>query len=75
MKLPFAFARRHGVLIESLSDSVATVLALPTASAASLLEVRRVTGVPLRVREAPAHEFNAHLQATYEAVGSNSDQM
>jgi general secretion pathway protein E len=75
MKLPFAFARRHGVLITSISPDSAVVLAHANASAESLLEVRRLAGVPLHYKEVSEAEFNACLQATYEAVQSDSDQM
>ena len=75
MKLPFTFARRHGVLIESSSADGATVLAAPRASTSALLEVRRVTGVPLRLREVSEAEFDVRLQAIYEAGQADSEQM
>ena len=75
MKLPFTFARRHGVLIESSSPDGAAVLAAPRASASALLEVRRVTGVPLRLREVSEAEFDVRLQAIYEAGQADSEQM
>ena len=75
MRLPFAFARRHGVLVESVNADGATVLALASATADALLEVRRCIGAPLRLREIPEHEFNARLQAIYEAGQAESEQM
>ncbi len=75
MKLPFTFARRHGVLIESSSPDGAAVLAAPRASTSALLEVRRVTGVPLRLREVSEAEFDVRLQAIYEAGQADSEQM
>ena len=75
MKLPFAYARRHGVLIDSLTDHAATVLALPTATADAILEVRRVAARPLVLKEVPPQEFNARLQAAYEAQSGDSEQM
>ncbi len=75
MKLPFTFARRYGVLIESSSPASASVLAAPRATAAALLEVRRVTGVALQLREVSELEFDHHLQAIYEAGQADSEQM
>ena len=75
MKLPFTFARRFGVLIESSSPDSASVLAAPRATAAALLEVRRVAGVALQLREVSELEFDQRLQAIYEAGQADSEQM
>ena len=75
MKLPFTFARRYGVLVESASPDSVSVLASPRATAAALLEVRRVTGMALQLREVSELEFDHQLQAIYEAGQADSEQM
>ncbi|MGD9604030.1 MAG: type II secretion system ATPase GspE [Gammaproteobacteria bacterium] len=75
MKLPFAFARRHGVLVESSGPDGTTVLAAPRASVAALLEVQRVVEAPLRLHEVNEQEFDRRLQSLYEAGTADSEQM
>ena len=64
--LPFAFAKRHGVLVQEYEDGRAVVLCRPDVSTASLAEARRYLGRPLRVREVSAEEFDGVLQRAYE---------
>ena len=46
--LPFAFAKRHGVLIQELRDGTAEAIYRTGAAAQSLAEVRRFAGMPVQ---------------------------
>ncbi|MBI4696000.1 MAG: type II secretion system ATPase GspE [Gammaproteobacteria bacterium] len=74
MRLSFAFARRHGVLVERVDERGAEVLTLPDTRAEVLLEVRRALGCPLTVRDVAPDEFNLRLQAAYEAASGQTEQ-
>ena len=65
--LPFAFAKRHGVLIQQMHDGVAEAIYRTGAAAQSIAEVRRFAGMPVRFAEVDAETFDAKLQAAYES--------
>ena len=65
--LPFAFAKRHGVLIKDARDGVVHAIYRTGATTASLAEARRYAGVPLIFAEVDAPTFDASLQAAYES--------
>ncbi len=75
MKLPFSFARKHGVIVESFNESGAVVLAAPRATAAAIIEARRAVGVPIELREVSQGEFDRSLQSLYETGQADSEQM
>jgi len=64
--LPFAFARRHGVMVsESDADSI-TLICRKTLSAATFLEVQRYFQKTIKVQKVEDGAFDALLQQTYE---------
>ena len=65
--LPFAFAKRHGVLIQELRDGAAQAIYKTGTAAQSIAEVRRFAGVPVRFAEVDPETFDARLQAAYES--------
>jgi general secretion pathway protein E len=65
--LPFAFAKRHGVLIQDAHDGVFRAIYRRGASPQSLAEVRRYAGAPIAFSEVDAPTFDATLQAAYES--------
>ena len=65
-KLPYSFAKRHGVLIESLEPSVTHVVHRPGVQASTLLELRRKTKRPLALKPVDAETFNGLLARSYE---------
>jgi general secretion pathway protein E len=65
--LPFAFAKRHGVLIEDLHDGTAQAIYRAGATTQGIAEVRRFAGVPVRFTEVDAEAFDARLQTAYES--------
>ncbi|HZF31295.1 MAG TPA: type II secretion system ATPase GspE [Gammaproteobacteria bacterium] len=65
--LPFAFAKRHGVLIQELRDGVVHAIYRTGASPLSLAEVRRYAGRPVTFAEVDPQSFDARIQAAYES--------
>ncbi len=73
LRVPFAFARRHGLLVRARADGSAECLYRAPAVASALAEVRRLLRVPLSYTPVGPDEFDALLQKTYEA-GTESMQ-
>ncbi len=73
--LPFAFAKRHGVLVLGYVDGRARALARPDTAPLALAETRRFIGVPLLLEVVAAEEFDARLQETYERESNSTMQM
>ncbi len=71
----FAFARRHGVMVDGISEGIANVLYREGASTASFTELRRILGVPLRLTRVDPAEFGRLLQQTYERHSGEAAQM
>jgi general secretion pathway protein E len=69
--LPYAFAKRHGVLISRIEDDHVELLHRRKFSPGALAEVRRVTGRKLTLSPASDEQFDALLAQTYE---QGSDQ-
>jgi general secretion pathway protein E len=74
-KLSFAFAKRHGVLIRQVVDGVAEAIYRDKVAPQSVAEVRRFTGLPLRLERVTEEEFDAALRHAYEAGTSSAMQM
>ncbi len=66
-RLPFAFAKRHGVLIDAVDGGRAHAIFRAGASPQSLAEVRRFVGAPVAFEPVDATEFDRRLQAAYES--------
>ncbi len=69
-RLPFAYARRHGVLVTGLREGRATLVHRRGVRSAVLAEVRRCLQMPLRLEPTDAESFDRMLQQHYEQ-GSN----
>jgi len=69
-RLPYAFAKRHGLLALDLSDGRVNVAFRPDATRHSLCELRRFLDMPLRPRPVSPQEFDALLQGSYEGDAS-----
>ena len=70
-RLAYAFARKHGVLVRAIRDGAAEVTVRESAEAASVAEVRRFLGLPLKLERVADEAFEAFLQHSYE-TGSNA---
>jgi len=75
VNLPFAFAKRHGVLLEVGVDGVATVLYNATTPVAILQELQRALGGPLRFERYTGNDFERRVQLAYERDATRSDDM
>jgi general secretion pathway protein E len=70
-RIPYAFAKRHGVLISRIEDNEVHILHREDFSPTILPEVKRVTGRKLALDAATDEQFAAILAQTYE---QGSDQ-
>jgi general secretion pathway protein E len=66
-RLPFAYARRHGVLIQESDGDTPVVIYRPGARTTSLAEARRFAGGRVRFVPVEPELFDASLQAAYES--------
>src|SRR3972149_1461959 len=65
-RLPYHFAKRHGVIAARQCDAGLEVWARPGVSSAVLAELQRALGQPIQLRELPAAEFETALHRAYE---------
>ena len=70
-KLPFTFARRHGVLIRGVEEGVADCVYRVPASAMALAETRRFLQLPLKLTAVGSEVFDDLLRKTYEGGGES----
>ena len=66
-RLPFAFAKRHGVLIQDAGADAPVVIYRRGAKATSLAEARRFAGGAVRFVAVEPELFDASLQQAYES--------
>ena len=64
--LPYAFAKRHGVLIGQIEDDVVNLLHHESLSPVILAEVRRITRRNISLSSTSEEQFSALLAQTYE---------
>ncbi len=74
LRLPYSFARRHGVLVLG-GDAQIDVVHRTDVSLHSLIELRRALGRPLTLRQVADGEFDGLLQRHYEAADDGAAQM
>src|SRR5882672_2783584 len=72
-RLSFAFAKRHGVLVNRVVEGVAECTYRDTASPQAIAEVRRYLRRSLRLERVPDARFDELLREAYEA-GSDAMQ-
>jgi general secretion pathway protein E len=65
-RLPYHFAKRHGVIAARQGDAGLEVWARPGVSSAVLSELQRALGQPIQVRELNTEEFETALHRAYE---------
>jgi general secretion pathway protein E len=73
--IPFAFAKRYGVLITGIENGIANIIYHDKPQAAILAEVRRHLGMPLALAEVNQEDFGKLLVKTYETDSSLAMQM
>ena len=74
-RLPFSFAKRHGVVIEQIGDVDAMVAYKPGMSPATIVEIRRYLGMPIQFNEVNEAEFERRLAKAYENNSNEAMQM
>ena len=74
-RIPYAFARAHGVLAQGEEDGAIVVLTRPDATVDGIAELKRVLQRPLATRAVDAERFAAELARAYNAVGSAVAQL
>ncbi len=65
-RVPYGFARRHGVLVSALDEHRAVLTHRDDADPQALLELRRLLDRPLTLRAVERDEFDRLLQERYE---------
>jgi len=71
-RLPFSFAKRHGILVTGQADDGLEVVCLPSIQPRVLLETQRYFSAPLKLREVSSAEFDKLLQQAYEDRSSQT---
>ena len=74
-RLPFSFAKRHGVLLRGVEDGKASVVCRNNTDARILAELRRFAGLPLRFENVDRDRFDVLLQQYYESGSSEAMQI
>jgi len=74
-RLPFAFAKRHGIMLGGEHDGAVEATCRTGVNQAALSEVRRHTGRPLTLHHVDAASFDAMLQNDYEGKAAESMQI
>jgi general secretion pathway protein E len=74
-RLPYGFAKRHGVLVTELVDGEVDVAYQSGVTRQSLTELRRFLGLPLRPRAVDSNEFDTLLQRYYEGDSNGAARM
>jgi general secretion pathway protein E len=72
-RLPFAFARRHGVIVLSVESGIASCAYKAPASPFALAEARRFLRLPVKLSAVDSEAFDLLLRKTYE--GGTGDSM
>ena len=71
-QLPFAFARRHGVLVHELREDGAQIWHRPGIGLEALTALQALLLCPLRLQEVPAAEFDQALERRYAGDGGEA---
>lgn len=74
-RLPYGFARRHGVLALSEDRATVEIVHKTGVSLHSLIEVRRALARPVRLRPVEDAEFETLLQREYDIADDGAAQM
>ncbi len=65
-RLPFAYAKRQGVLLNYIEDGIATISHKAAITTTTIAELRRYFGMPIKLQSLEDEVFNAELQQIYE---------
>lgn len=73
LKLPYVFAKNHGVVVGELKDHAAIIYHLASASLQALTEVKRLLQCELILNEVDETVFQQHLAHIYQSKSSILD--
>jgi general secretion pathway protein E len=73
-RIPYAFARAHGVLALGEEDGAVVVLTRPDATIDGIAEVKRVLQRPLAMRQVDSERFAAELARLYNVASAGAAQ-
>ncbi len=74
-RLPFAFAKRHGVLVRGVADGKAQVVYREGAQPSAVAELRRFLGIPLIIERVAEPAFDELLRKAYEGGSGEAGQI
>jgi general secretion pathway protein E len=74
-RLPFAFARRHGVVVRAVVEGIADCVYRTPCSPIALAETRRYLRLPLKLTAVTPEAFDELLRKTYEGGSNDSMQL
>jgi general secretion pathway protein E len=74
-RIPYAFAKRHGILISQIEEHQIKILHREDMDPSILAEVRRVTGRAIELSTATDEQFAALLAQTYEQGSDQAMEM
>ncbi|MCD6059840.1 MAG: gspE [Moraxellaceae bacterium] len=74
-RFPYAFAKRHGVLVDRCEDGRCHIFHRPGLKLSALAETRRLLGQPLVCEEVSTEVFSNLLARAYQSDSSESMQM
>jgi general secretion pathway protein E len=72
---PFMFAKRHGVLVTGFEGDKAIVVHTTRVAPTALIELRRLVGRPIKLRQIDQESFDSLLSNSYEQGSSEAMQM
>lgn len=75
LPLPFAFAKRHGVILTDITVHHAVICHRPDLNSFILLEVRRFVGLPLQLQRVTVEKFDNLLISNYEQQAQSMQMM
>ncbi len=74
-KVPYSFAKRHGVLLVELNETFAKIMYKSSASPDAVVELRRHLQVPFRLEKVKDETFNELLTKMYETQSGIARQV
>ena len=74
-QLTFAFCKRHGVLVQKISEDSAEAVYRAGALPAAIAEVRRALGIPMQLRRVDNDTFEQLLRQQFEGGTNVAQQM
>ena len=73
LKLPYSFAKSHGIVMDEMKDNTALIYHLPTTPLQAFAEVKRLLQCPLELNEVDEATFQKHLAHVYQSKSSILD--